>query len=131
MRLTPSNWDQLERRSADVQVGSIVDRNVRLVTQKILRTELLSEELLREDSWPVGLLFELFLIVASPIKLGTRVQAAEVGMTADMVPWGVRKERGCSGAPPWRKGLPLFCFLSGKLRPPPPLNVCFLLALLE
>src|SRR6516165_10311350 len=117
MRLTPSNWDQLERRSADVQVGSIVDRNVRLVTQKILRTELL-----REDSWPVGLLFELFLIVASPIKLGTRVQAAEVGMTADMVPVGVSNEHGCQRRQPWRKGLQRFVCSSCEIRSRPRVN---------
>ena len=78
MRLTPSNWDQLELRSADVYVGSIVDRNVRFVAQNILRAESLSEKLLREDSRPAEFLFELSLIVASPVKLGTRVQAAEV-----------------------------------------------------
>src|SRR6516225_11267341 len=108
MRLTPSNWDQLELRSADVQVCSIVDRNVRFVAQKFIRAEPLAEELLPEDSWPVRLLFELFLIVASPIKLGTRVQAAEVGMTADMVPVGVRNEHGCQRRQSWRKSLQRF-----------------------
>src|SRR6516165_12012107 len=122
MRLTPSNWDQLERRSADVQVGSIVDRNVRLVTQKILRAESLSEELLREDSWPVGLLFELFLIVASSIKLGTRVQASEVGMAADMVPVGVSNEHGCQRRQSWRKGLQRFVCTLCEVRSRPRVN---------
>ena len=104
MRLTPSNWDQLEFRSADVQVRSTVDRNVRLVAQNIFGAESLSEELFREDVRPVEFLFELLLIVASPIKLGTRVQAAEVRMTADMVPVCVSNEHGCQRRQPRRKG---------------------------
>src|SRR5215831_15770043 len=66
---TPSSRNQLELRPADGQVRSIVDRNVWLVTQKTLRAESLSEELFPKNSWPVGLLFELFLIVASIVKL--------------------------------------------------------------
>src|SRR5215467_731457 len=49
MRFTPSRGDQLELRSADAQVRSSVDRNVRFVAQDFLRTESLSKELLREN----------------------------------------------------------------------------------
>ena len=72
MRLTPSNWDQLEFRSADVHVRSIVDRHVWFVAMNILGVESLSKKGFPEDVWSVEFLFELFLIVASTIKLGTR-----------------------------------------------------------
>src|SRR5215467_9145064 len=108
MRFAPSNRDQLELRSADVQVRSIVDRNVRFVAQNVLGAESLSEELLREYLRCVEFPFELFPIVASPIKLGTRVQAVEVGMTADMVPMSVSNEHRCQRRQSWRKGLQRF-----------------------
>src|SRR6516162_7450553 len=82
----------------------------------MLRAESLPEELLPEDLRPVGLLFELFLIVASPIKLGTRVQAAEVGMAADMVPVGVSNEHGCQRRQSWREGLQRFVCTFGEVR---------------
>src|SRR6266542_5222941 len=105
MRLAPSNWDQLKFRSADVQVRSLVDRNVWFVAQNIVGTESLPEELLPEDLWPVEFLFEFFLVVASPVKLGTRVQPAEVGVTAHMVPVCVSNEHGRQRRQSWRKGL--------------------------
>ena len=92
MRFTPASRDQLDLRSADVQVRSIVDRNVWLVAQNIFGAESLSEELLREDVRRVEFPFELFLIVASAIKPGARIQAAEVRMTTDMVPVRVSNE---------------------------------------
>src|SRR5262249_49877603 len=58
-----------------------------------------------ENLWPVKFLFELLLIVASPVKLGTRVQAAEVGMTADMIPVGVRNQHSCKRRQSWCIGL--------------------------
>src|SRR5262245_19024066 len=104
MRLTPSNWDQLEFRSADVRVRSTVDRNVRFVAHNIFGPESLYEELFPEDVRPVEFLFELLLIVASPIKLGTRVQAAEVRMIAAMIPVSGSNEHGCQRRQPRRKG---------------------------
>src|SRR5262249_28418001 len=67
--------------------------------------ETLSEELLPEDLRAVEFLFELLLIVASPIKRGTRVQATEVGMTSDMVPMSVSDEHGCQWRQSWCKGM--------------------------
>src|SRR4030095_249595 len=61
MRLAPSSRDQFELRSADVQLCPIVDRNIWLVAQNLLRAEALSEELLREDVGPVEFLSILFL----------------------------------------------------------------------
>ena len=95
MRFTPSSRDQFDLRSANVQVRSVVDRNVRFVAQDILGTESLSKELFREDIRPVKFFLELFLIVPSSIKLGTRVQTAEIRMTADMVPVCMGDEDGC------------------------------------
>src|SRR5262249_1316408 len=94
MRFTTMNRDQLELRSADVQLCSVADRNIRLVALDILRTESLSEERFRECSWPIEFLLELFLIIRTPIKLGMRVKAAEIGMAADMVPVCVSDEDG-------------------------------------
>jgi hypothetical protein len=108
MRLTPSNWDQLEFRSADVHVRAIVDRNVWLVATNIFGAESLSEKWFAKDVRPVEFLFELFLIVASTIKLGTRVQAVEVRVTADMVPVGVGNEHSCQWRQSRRKGLQRF-----------------------
>src|SRR5262249_53694803 len=108
MRFSPSNRDQLELRPTDVYVCSFGDRYVLLVTKEILRGELLCEELLPEDLRPIGLLFERFLVVASPTKLGTRVQAAEVGLAADMVPVGVSNEHGCQRRQSWGIGLKSF-----------------------
>src|SRR5262245_24061692 len=104
MHLAPSNWDQLEFGSGDVQVRSTFDRNVRFIAQNIFGSESLSEELFREDGRSVEFPFELLLIVASPIKLGTRVQAAEVRMTADMVPVRVSNEHGCQRRQPRHEG---------------------------
>src|SRR5262249_38142629 len=108
MRLTPANWDQLEFRSADVQVRSIVDRHVGFVATNILRAESFSEKRFPEDVRPVEFPFELFLVIASTIKLGTRVQAVEVRMSADMVPMGVGNEHGCQWRKSGRKGLQRF-----------------------
>src|SRR5262245_7592893 len=108
MRFTPSNWDQLEFRSADVYVRSIVDRHVWFVAMNILGVESLSEKRFSEDVRPVEFPFELFLIVASTIKLGTRVQAAEVRMTADMVPVRVSNEHSCQRRQSRRKRLQRF-----------------------
>src|SRR5262249_58323725 len=102
MRLTPLNGDQLELRSAYIYVRSIIDTNVRFVVQNILRVESLSEELLCENLWPVEFLFELLLIVNSPIKLRTRVKAPEIRMASDMVPMSVRHEHGCQRRQSWR-----------------------------
>ena len=99
VRFTALSWDQLELRSADVQVRSIVDRNVRFVAHNIVGAESLSKKLLREDLRRVEFLLELFLIVAASIKFGTRVQATEVRMTADMVPVCVSNEHCCQ----WRQ----------------------------
>src|SRR5262249_54285735 len=108
MRLTASNWDQLEFRSADIHVRSIVDRNVWFVAPNILGVESLSEKRFPEYIRSVEFLFELFLIVASTIELGTRVQAPEVGMTPDMVPVGVGNEHSCQRRQSGRKGLQRF-----------------------
>src|SRR5262249_47565867 len=108
MRLTPSNWDQLEFRSTDVHVRSIVNCHVWFVATNILRVESLSEKRFPEDVRAVEFLFKLFLIVASTIKLGTRVQAAKVQMTADMVPVSVGNEYSCQGRQSRRKGLQRF-----------------------
>src|SRR4030095_2785167 len=108
MRLTPSNWDQLEFRSADVHVRSIVDRNVWFVALNILEVKSLSEKRFPEDVRPVEFLFELFLIVASTIKPRTRVQAAKVRMTAYVVPVGVGNEHSCQRRHSRRKGLQRF-----------------------
>src|SRR5262249_4625000 len=97
-----------ELRSADAQVRSIVDHNIRFVTQNIFAAESLSEELLREDVRRVEFSPKFFLIIASPIKLRTRVQAAEVGMTADMIPVRVSNEHGCHWRQSWRIGLQRF-----------------------
>src|SRR6516162_3925569 len=82
----------------------------------MLRAESLPEELLPEDLRPVGLLFELFPVVVSPIKPGTRVQATEVGMAADMVPVGVSNEHGCQRRQSWRIGLQRFVCTFGEVR---------------
>src|SRR5262245_10342351 len=120
MRLTASNWDQLEFRSADVQVRSTVDRNVRFVAHNIFGPESLSEELFPEDVRPVEFLFELLLIVASPVKLGTRTPAAEVRMTADVVPVCVSNEHGCQRRQSRRKRLQglvcAFCEIRARAR---------------
>ena len=116
MRLTALNRDQLEFRSADVEIRSIVDRSVRFVAQNICGAESLSEELLPEDLWPVEFLFELFLLAASPVKLGTRIQVAEVGMTADMVPVCVSNEHCCQRRQSRRKGLQRFVRAFGETR---------------
>src|SRR5262245_56495590 len=108
MRLTPANWDQLKFRSADVHVRSIVDRSVWFVATNILGVESLSEKRFPEYVRPVEFLFELFLIVASTIKLWTRVQAFEVGITADMVPVGMGDEHSCQRWQSRRKGLQRF-----------------------
>src|SRR5215831_16004057 len=108
MRFTPSNWDQLEFRSADIHVRSIVDRHVWFVAMNFLRVESLSEKRFPEDGRPVEFPLELFLIVASTIKLGTRVQAAKVRMTADMVPVGVGDEHSCQRRQSRCKGLQRF-----------------------
>src|SRR5215813_14019450 len=108
MRLTPSNWDQLEFRSTDVHVRSIVDRHVWFVATNILGVESLSEKRFPEDVRPVEFPFELFLIVAAAVKLGTRVQAAKVRMTPDMIPVGVGNEHGCQWRQSRRKGLQRF-----------------------
>src|SRR5262249_17161514 len=93
---------------ADVHVCSIVDRHVWFVAMNILWAESLSEKRFPEDGRPVEFLFELFLIVASTIELGTRVQSAEVRMTADMVPVSVGKEHSCQRRQSRRKGLQRF-----------------------
>src|SRR5215472_18913564 len=94
MRFTASNWDQLESGSADFEVCPAVDRNVWFVAQNVLGTEALSEELLCEDVRSAEFLLKLFLVVAPPVKLGVRAQAAEIGVTADMVPMYVSHEHG-------------------------------------
>src|SRR5215467_10535206 len=89
-------------------INSNFDRHVWFVATNILRAESLSEKRFAEDVRPVEFLFELFLIVASTIKLGTRVQAAEVRMTADMVPVCVSNEHSCQRRQSRRKGLQRF-----------------------
>src|SRR5215472_17561840 len=108
MPLTASNWDQLEFRSADIHLRSVVDRSVWFVATNILGVESLSEKWFPEYVRPVEFLFELFLIVASTIKLGTRVQAAKVRMTPDMVPVGVGNEHSCQRRQSGRKSLQRF-----------------------
>src|SRR5262249_2744470 len=105
MGLTPSNWDQLKSRSADIHVRSIVDCSVWFVAPNILRVESFSEKRFPEYIRPVEFLFELFLIIASTIKLGTQVQTPEVRMTPDMVPVGVGNEHSCQRRQSGRKGL--------------------------
>src|SRR5215510_16438330 len=78
VRLTAPNRDQLELRSVDVQIGSIVDRDVRLVAPNVLESETVAEKLLREDLRGVEFPLELLLIVPSPIESGTWAQAAEI-----------------------------------------------------
>src|SRR5215831_12258485 len=122
MCFTATSRDQLELRSADVQFCCFVDRSVGLVAQEILRAESVSEELLREDTGTVGLLLELLLIVLSPIKLGTRVQPAEVRMTTDMIPVGVSNKHGCERRQSWRKGLQNFVCTLCEVRTSPRVN---------
>src|SRR5215831_16830962 len=120
MRLTSSNWDQLEFRSPDIQIGSFVDRNVRSIAENIIGAESFSEELLAKDTWTVDLLLEILPIVLSPIKLRTRVEAAEIRMTADMVPVGVSNEHGRQGRQSRRIGLQhvvcAFCEIRARAR---------------
>src|SRR5262245_15422514 len=105
MRFTAMSRDQLEGRSADVHLSSVVDRNVRFVTHNILSLESLSKELCPEDFRRVEFFLELFLIIAAAIKLGMRAQPAEVRMTADMVPVRVSDEHGCQRRQSRRVGL--------------------------
>src|SRR6266568_8858728 len=72
MRFTASNWDQLELRSADIQVGRFVDRDVWFVAPDILGLESLAEELLPENIRAVEFPCELLLIVGPSVKLGMR-----------------------------------------------------------
>src|SRR5215471_10124806 len=120
MRLASMSRDQLELRSADVQVRSLVNCNVGFVAQEIVGSESLSEELLRKDCRPIALLVELLLIVLSPIKLRTRVEAAEVRMTTDMVPVCVSNEHGRQGRQSRRIGLQhvvcAFCEIRARAR---------------
>src|SRR5262245_25020705 len=92
MCFTPSSRDQLACRSPDAQLRALVNRSVRFVPENIVGVESLSEELLAEDARPIDLLLEILSIVLSPIKLGTRIKAAEIQMTADMVPVGMSNE---------------------------------------
>src|SRR5215831_10760729 len=73
VRFTASSRNQLEVRSADVQVRSIVDRNIRFVALNVRGAESVSEELLGKDFRCVEFFLELFLIVSSSIKLRRRV----------------------------------------------------------
>src|SRR6266446_2536046 len=45
--------DQLDARSADLQIGPAVDRHVGLVAAHVVEVEALAEELFGEDSRPV------------------------------------------------------------------------------
>src|SRR5262249_11369073 len=98
------NWDQLEFRSADIQVRPVVDRDVWFVAPDILGFESLAEELLPEDIRSVKFSCELFLIVGSSVKLGMRVQSAEKGRTAAMVPVCVSYEHCRQWRQSWRIG---------------------------
>src|SRR5262249_37134405 len=86
VRFAPVSQDQLDLRSADVQIRSVVDGNVRFVAQDFVGAESVTEEWFLEGARPAEVLLELILIVASTVILGTRAQAVEIGMTADMIP---------------------------------------------
>src|SRR5262249_2943899 len=116
MRFTPSNRNQFKFRSADAQLRSFVDHSVRFVAENIIGAESRAEELLAEDTRPVHLLLEIFPIVLSPIKLGTRIQAAEIRMSADMVPVCVSNEHGCQWREPRCIGLQSFVGASCEIR---------------
>src|SRR5215467_7177131 len=114
---TASSRDQLEFRSPDIQICSFVDRNVRSVAENIIGAESLSEELLTKDTRTVNLLLEIVPIVLSPVKPGTGVQAAEVRMTAHMVPVCVSNEQRCQRRQAGRKGLQRFVRTFCEIRP--------------
>src|SRR5215468_692067 len=86
LRFAPVGRDQLDLRSADVHFRSVVDGNVRFVAQDFVGAESVTEEWFLEGARPTEVLLELVLIVASAVILGTRAQAVEIGMTADMIP---------------------------------------------
>src|SRR5262249_12000650 len=116
VRLTAPNRDQLELRSVDVQIRSIVDRDVRLVAPNVLEFETVAEKLLREDLRGVEFPLELLLIVPSPIESGTWAQAAEIRMTADMIPVRMSDEHGAERREVRRMGSQRLVSAFGKIR---------------
>src|SRR5262249_29499949 len=100
--LTAMNRDEFELRSADFNVCASIDCHIRFVACDVVDTEFLAKKLLREYPWTVKFSCKIFLIIASPVKPGLRIQSPKVPMTAHMIPVCVSDEDGCKGWQPGR-----------------------------
>src|SRR6266478_9127575 len=94
VRFSAVNGDQLNARSSDFQLGGAVYGCVRLKIPHIFKIEALAEEVFADGLRRVDLTGDFFLIVASGIEAGSRVQTAKIGLSADMVPMRVCNEDG-------------------------------------
>src|SRR6266404_4699205 len=94
VRFSAVNGDQLNARSSDFQLGGAVYGCVRLKIPHIFKIEALAEEVFADGLRRVDLTGDFFLIVASGIEAGFRVQTAKIGLSADMVPMRVCNEDG-------------------------------------
>src|ERR1700730_141497 len=94
VRLSPMNGNQLNARSSDFYFGGSIDCCVRFEISYVIEVKALAEKVFADGLRRVDLARDLFLIIASRIETRFRIQAAKIGLSADVVPMGMRDEDG-------------------------------------
>ncbi len=97
--------DQLDACSSDLQLGATVDGDVRLEAAYVVEAEAFTEELLVESPRRIDFASNFFLIVASGIEPQARIQGAEIGVAANVVPVRVGNEDGRQFRQGWARTL--------------------------
>ncbi len=81
-------------RSAEVQRGGTIYSCVGLEIAHVIEVEALAEEVFGKGLRRIDLAVYFFLIIASDIEAGFRIQTAKIGLSADVVPMRVGNQDG-------------------------------------
>src|SRR5580700_11204890 len=86
--------NQFDSSPPDLQFSATIDCDVRFEAAYIVEVEVFAEELFIEYARLIHVVSNLFLIIAPRIETQVRIQSAEIGVTANMVPVRVSDEDG-------------------------------------
>src|SRR5437879_4037525 len=87
--------DKPDARSADLQLGCLLNRNIRLEAADVIQLETLAEEMFGKNSRSREFARHLLAIIAPGIETQLGVQIAKILVSANMVPVRMGNEDGC------------------------------------